>query len=60
MKTRKVFIKYIVLKNLPFNTIEEIDLEDMLRKSSHPIFKKFSQQTYQHDIIRYYIIEKNI
>lgn len=38
--------------------VEESDLEDMFREGFHPAFEKYSHQTCQHDIIKYYTLEK--
>lgn len=50
---------HITLRNLHFNTLEETDLENMLKKSFHPVTEKFSCQTFLCDVIKYYTSEKN-
>lgn len=41
IKTKKMLLRYAVLKNLSFNTVEESDLEDMFREGCYPLFKYF-------------------
>lgn len=43
---------------LVLNMVEESDLEDMFTEGFHPAFEKYSHQTCQHDIIKYYTLEK--
>lgn len=57
MKARKMLLRYVVIKNLTFNIVEESDLRNMLREDFHPNFQKFSHQTCRYDIIKYYTIE---
>lgn len=45
MKVRKTLVRYIVIKNLPFNTVEDSYLEEMLGQGSHSRFEKFYQWT---------------
>lgn len=44
---------YVIIKNMSFNTIEENDLEDMLREYFHLEFQKILHQTCNYYIIKY-------
>ena len=54
VKARKCVIKFIILKNLPFKLVEDDEFEEMFTDSFYPVFKKFSRQTCQRDILKYY------
>lgn len=49
----KALVMYVIIKNMSFNTIEENDLEDMLREYFHLEFQKISHQTCNYYIIKY-------
>lgn len=63
MKTRKMLVRYITLKNLPFDMVKETDLEDILRQAFHPVLNNFLTilaNTCQSDILNIIHLKKNI
>ena len=53
-RARKCVIRFIILKNLPFKLVEDDKFEDLFRGGFYPTFTKFSCQTCQRDILKYY------
>ena len=56
---RKAIVRWIVIRNLPFVLVDDAEFERMLQSGFNPSFRKFSRQTCQRDVIKYYVQEKN-